>query len=572
MHNDGDLPKNKEVASANSDSEVNINKSSEERGHVAIDDEDLKVDDFSLLIDKYDDKIKELEEGTVITGRILKISDEGEVVVDIGYKSEGIIDINEFKNPDELKIGGEVEIYLEKKENSDGLVVLSREKAEFYKLWDKFTKFFEEERIIKGKVLEKVKGGLSVDIGVRAFLPGSQIDTKLIQDFDEFIGQELELKIVKINRRRRNIVVSRKAALVEKMKEEREELLNNIEEGLVVKGVVKNITEFGVFVDIGGVDGLIHITDLSWGRVDDPHDIISIGDEIEVKILKFEKDKERISLGLKQVTPHPWETIDKRYKVGDIVEGKIVSLASYGAFMEIEEGVEGLIHISEMSWTENITKPSEVVKINTTIKAKILSIDKENRRMSLGLKQLEKNPWDILEENFPVGYKFKSRIKSITDFGLFIEMQERIDGLVHISDISWTGRIENPRDLYEIGEEIDVIVLGIDKQNKRISLGIKQLYDDPWTKIDTYFKVGDDVTGEVVKIANFGAIIRLPYGIEGLLHISQITTKRIDSVEEELKMADILKLRIISINKKERKISLSRKALMETKPHFKKKK
>lgn len=565
MREENDSKKNKEVAPEGSVAKDMGEKTlSGEEGQITL-EEDIDVDDFASLMDEYDGKFSELKERSIVTGEIVNISEDGDVVIDIGYKSEGIVDIGEFKNPEELERGKKIEVFLEKKENKEGLVVISREKAEFLKMWDRFARYYDEETVIKGTVKERVKGGLSVDIGVRAFLPGSQVDNKPITDFDEYVGKELELKIVKLNKRRRNIVVSRKAVLLDKVKKEREELLKNIKEGMIFDGVVKNTTDFGVFVDIGGVDGLIHITDLSWGRVDDPSEVVSIGDEIRVKVLKYEKEKERVSLGLKQLTPHPWETIEERYKVGDIVEGKIVSLTNYGAFMEIEDGIEGLIHISEMSWTENITRPSEVVKINSKTKAKILDIDSENRRISLGIKQLEKNPWDILEENFPVGHKFKAPIKSITEFGLFIEMQDGIDGLVHISDISWTGRIEDPRNLYEVGEEIEVIVLGIDKQNKRISLGIKQLHDDPWSKVDEYFAVGNDVSCEVVKTASFGAIVKLPYGIEGLLHISQISNRRIDKVEDELSVGDVLTLRILSINKKERKISLSRRAVIEDK-------
>jgi small subunit ribosomal protein S1 len=565
MENEKELSKNKEGITTKSISDEEGNNTSTKK----MEDDPENSGDFESLIDEFDEKLKELEEGTIVSGEIINITNDAEVIIDIGYKSEGIVDLNEFKNPDELKIGDRIEIFLEKKENKEGLVVLSRKRAEFYKMWDKFAKIHNSNKTIKGKVIERVKGGLSVNIGVKAFLPGSQIDITPIKDFDQFIGEEIDLKIVKLNKKRRNIVVSRKAALLEEKEKEREELLENLKEGMVVTGIVKNITNFGVFVDIGGLDGLIHITDLTWGRVDNPSEILSLGDEIEVKILKYEKDKERVSLGLKQLTPHPWETIDERYKEGDIVEGKIVSLTNYGAFMEIEEGIEGLIHVSELSWTENITKPSEVLKLNSTQKAKILNIDKENRRISLGIKQLTKNPWDILEENFPVGHKFKAPIKSITDFGLFIEVQEGIDGLIHISDISWTGRIENPRDLYEVGEEIETIVLGIDKQNKRVSLGIKQLREDPWSKVDKYFSVGDDVTGEVIKITGFGAIIKLPYGIEGLLHISQISNERLDKVENELSLGDVLTLKIISINKTERKISLSRKAVLKDRDHNK---
>jgi small subunit ribosomal protein S1 len=500
--------------------------------------------------------LKDLEEGEVVKGVIVSINND-EVLVDVGYKSEGSISTREFPDPSALKVGQEIEVYLDKKEDQDGVVVLSKEKADFYTKWDKIKEYYENDQKITGKILEVVKGGLSVDIGVRAFLPASQVALRPIKDLESMVGQTIEFKIVKLNKRRRNIVLSRKVILAEAREELKKQLVNGLQEGQTVEGEVKNITDFGAFVDIGGLDGLLHLTDLTWGRITHPSEVVHIGDRIKVKVLSFDRERERVSLGLKQLSPHPWQEIDQKFNVGDVVRGKIVSVTDYGAFMELEKGIEGLIHISEMSWTKRIKHPSEFLEIGDTVEAMILNIDKENERISLGLRQLEPNPWDTLEERYPVGKRFQGKIRNITDFGIFVQVEEGIDGLVHISDISWTSRIQNPADVFTKGQEVEVVVLGIDKINRRVSLGMKQLTEDPWVKMQEVLKVGQNVEGEIIKIANYGAIIHIPFGIEGLLHVSEIDERHIENVSEILKVGQRINLKIISISPEERKVSLS---------------
>lgn len=510
---------------------------------------------FGRLVEDYG-LVGWVREGEIVKGKIVSLTGD-EVLVDIGCKSEGVIPIREFSNPDELEVGQEVEVLLEKLEDVDGNIVISKEKANFLLKWDEIKNAYERNETIEGKVIGFIRGGLGVDIGVKAFLPASQVDVQPVSDLGSLVGKTFKFKVVKLNRKRRNIVLSRKQAILEERENKRQELIDTLEEGMIVRGVVKNITNFGVFVDIGGIDGLVYVTDLSWGRVDNPKDIVSIGDEVDVKVLSFDREKVRVSLGMKQIEPHPWESIEDRYKVGDVVKGKVVSIVDYGAFVEIEKGIEGLIHISEISWTQRIKHTSEYFKVGEEVEAMILSIDKENERISLGIKQLTPNPWESLEERFPPGKKFKSRIKSITDFGLFVEVEEGIDGLVHISDISWSGRVESPQESFKVGQDIEVVVLSIDKANQRVSLGMKQLVNDPWVNIEDLYKVGDDVEGEIVKMASFGAIVRLPEGIEGLLHISEIDEKHIDEIGKMLKVGDKKMMKIISISPKERRMGLS---------------
>jgi len=517
--------------------------------------ENKEEESFDRLIESYD-SVRNVKEGQIIKGNIVAIAGD-EVLIDIGCKSEGVIPLKEFPFPSSLKVGQTVEVLLEKIEDQEGNIVISKEKADFMLKWDEVRRAYESNTTVEGKVIGFIKGGLTVDIGVKAFLPTSQIDLQPVQNVNDLIGKTFSFKVVKLNRKRRNIVLSRKAAIIEEREMKRQELIETLSEGQVVMGVVKNITDFGVFVDIGGIDGLIHITDLSWGRINHPSNVVSIGNEIKVKILSFDKDKIRVSLGLKQMEPHPWANIDEKYKVGDVVKGKIVSVLDYGAFLEIERGVEGLIHISEISWTHRIKHPSEVFKLSDEVETMILSIDKDNERISLGIRQLTPNPWNTLEERFPVGKKFKGRIKSITDFGLFVEVEEGIDGLVHISDIFWGGRPESPQETFRVGQVVDVVVLSIDKANQRVSLGMKQLTEDAWTNIDQLYKVGDDVEGEIVKVANFGAIVRLPEGIEGLLHISEVDEKHIDDIHKVLKVGEKKKMKIISISPKDRRMGLS---------------
>jgi small subunit ribosomal protein S1 len=504
----------------------------------------------------YEKSLKKLEEGEIVNGTIVAITGD-EILVDVGYKSEGTISLREFPDPKSLKVGDQIEVLLEKKEDQDGVIVLSKEKADFYKTWDQIYDLFERSETVQGKVIELVKGGLSVDIGVRAFLPASQVGLRPIKELNSLIGQTLPMKIIKLNKRRRNIVLSRKAVLVEEREKLRSELIKTIDVGQVVEGEVKNITDFGAFVDIGGMDGLLHITDITWGRIKHPSEVLAIGDKIKVVVLDFDKENERVSLGMKQLAKHPWADIEERYKIGQHVKGKIRNITDYGAFVELEPGIEGLIHISEMSWTRRVKHPSKLMAVGDTVEAVILSIDPKAERISLGLRQTEPDPWQTMSELYPIGTIIEGKVRNITDFGAFVEVEEGIDGLVHISDISWTRRIKHPSEVLRKGQRVQVMVLNIDVPNRRISLGMKQLTEDPWSKVEDIFKLGEDLEGEVVKITSFGLIIKLKDDIEGLLHISEICDKHIDNLEKFFRVGDLLNLRVININREERKINLS---------------
>ncbi len=504
----------------------------------------------------YESSLKKLEEGEIVNGTIVAITGD-EILVDVGYKSEGTISLREFPDPKSLKVGDQIEVLLEKKEDQDGVIVLSKEKADFYKTWDQIYDLFERAETVQGKVIELVKGGLSVDIGVRAFLPASQVGLRPIKELNSLIGQTLPMKIIKLNKRRRNIVLSRKAVLVEEREKLRTELIKTIDVGQTCEGEVKNITDFGAFVDIGGMDGLLHITDITWGRIKHPSEVLAIGDKIKVVVLDFDKENERVSLGMKQLAKHPWAEIEGRYKIGQHVKGKIRNITDYGAFVELEPGIEGLIHISEMSWTRRVKHPSKLMAVGDTVEAVILSIDPKAERISLGLRQTEPDPWQTMSELYPIGTIIEGKVRNITDFGAFVEVEEGIDGLVHISDISWTRRIKHPSEVLRKGQKVQVMVLNIDVPNRRISLGMKQLTEDPWSKVEDIFKLGEDLEGEVVKITSFGLIIKLKDDIEGLLHISEICDKHIDNLEKYFRVGDLLNLRVININREERKINLS---------------
>jgi len=504
----------------------------------------------------YESSLKKLEEGEIVNGTIVAITGD-EILVDVGYKSEGTISLREFPDPKSLKVGDQIEVLLEKKEDQDGVIVLSKEKADFYKTWDQIYDLFERAETVQGKVIELVKGGLSVDIGVRAFLPASQVGLRPIKELNSLIGQTLPMKIIKLNKRRRNIVLSRKAVLVEEREKLRSELIKTIDVGQTCEGEVKNITDFGAFVDIGGMDGLLHITDITWGRIKHPSEVLAIGDKIKVIVLDFDKENERVSLGMKQLAKHPWVDIEDRYKIGQHVKGKIRNITDYGAFVELEPGIEGLIHISEMSWTRRVKHPSKLMAVGDTVEAVILSIDPKAERISLGLRQTEPDPWQTMSELYPIGTIIEGKVRNITDFGAFVEVEEGIDGLVHISDISWTRRIKHPSEVLRKGQRVQVMVLNIDVPNRRISLGMKQLTEDPWSKVEDIFKLGEDLEGEVVKITSFGLIIKLKDDIEGLLHISEICDKHIDNLEKFFRVGDLLNLRVININREERKINLS---------------
>jgi small subunit ribosomal protein S1 len=500
-----------------------------------------------------------LSEGSIVKGRILEIKPQI-VLVDIGYKSEGAIPSNEFEDED-IQVGDEVEVLLERLENDEGMVVLSKEKAAHRQNWDKIYKVFQDGGLVKGKVKSVVKGGLMVNVGVEAFLPGSQIDIIPPKDLNEYVGKVFEFKIVKINDDRKNIVLSRREVIEAERAEQRMKFLDGVKPGDKVIGIVKNITDFGVFVDLNGMDGLLHITDMSWGRLNHPSELVGIGQRLEVQILEVNREKERVSLGLKQMANNPWENIEARYPVGQRVRGKVTKLVAYGAFVEVEEGVEGLVHVSELSWIKRIARPSDVLTVGQDLEAVVLGINKEERKISLGVRQLDTNPWDDIDTRYPVGTTMKRPIRNLTAYGAFVELEEGIDGMIHVSDLSWTRKINHPSELLKKGQEVEATVLGIDKANQRISLGMKQLETDPWSKIDDRFKVGDLVKGKVAKIASFGAFIELEDDIDGLVHISQISEDHIARVKDKLNVGDEVEARVIKVDKVERRIGLSVKAV-----------
>jgi small subunit ribosomal protein S1 len=520
-------------------------------------------DTMETLMDMYEESFKRFAEGEVVTGRIISV-DKDHVLVDIGYKSEGQIRIHEFKDEKgniSAQIGDKVEVMVEWWDDEEERVVLSKEKALNVKVWEEIKKSYDDEGIIEGVITSRVKGGFSVDIGVQAFLPGSQADLRPIRNLDDLVGKKYKFKILKYNRKRSNIVLSRRAILEEEREQKRTATLAVIEEGKILDGVVKNITEYGVFVDLGGVDGLLHITDISWGRVKHPSELFSISDQIKVKVLNFDIEKERVSLGMKQLTPDPWTLAATKYPVGSRVNGKVVSLTDYGAFVELEEGIEGLIHVSEMSWTRKIRHPSKVVSVGEQVDAIVLDIKPDNRRISLGMKQVAPNPWDMVSEKYPIGTTIEGKIKNITDFGLFIGIDEGIDGLVHISDISWTKRIKHPSEIYKKGDLVQAIVLDIDKDNERFSLGVKQLQSDPWDTVSERYSVGKEITGTITNLTDFGIFVELEEGIEGLVHVSEISKEKIKTPVGKFNVGDVITAKVMNINTEERRIGLSIKRL-----------
>ena len=517
------------------------------------------------FMELYEESLKTIQEGEVVTGQIVHI-DKEYVLVDIGYKSEGQIPIHEFQDEDgnlTAKVGDKVDVLLERKEDDEGIIFLSKEKASKIKVWDKIKEIYERDGTIKGTIVSRVKGGFSVDVGLPAFLPGSQVDLRPVKDMDALVGTEHEFKIVKYNRRRGNIVLSRRALLEAERMALREKTLSILEDGVVLDGTVKNITDYGLFIDLGGIDGLVHITDMSWGRVGHPSEHYQIGDRISVKVLHFDREKERVSLGIKQLTPDPWLNADEKYPIGTKIIGRVVSLTDYGAFVEVEPGVEGLIHVSEMSWTRRIRHPSQILKVGDQVEAVVLNIDVEKKRISLGMKQVEPNPWDVIAEKYPVGTTIQGKIKNITDFGIFIGIDEGIDGLVHISDISWTKRIKHPSELYKKGQEVQAIVLNIDKENERFSLGIKQLSPDPWLEIPHKYKPGTRVTGTITNITDFGIFVELEEGIEGLIHVSELPRDKKGNPLSKYQLDDVIQAQVIHVSAEEKKIGLSLKKLEE---------
>ncbi len=522
-------------------------------------------EEMDSMHDLYEDSFRNFQEGEVVRGIIVQVSDDF-VMVDIGYKSEGQIPIHEFRDETgkiRAVIGDEIDVLLEFHDDDDGTIHLSKEKAAKIKVWDDISRIYSDDSIIEGKVTAKVKGGLAVDIGVQAFLPGSQVDLRPVRNLESLIGHTFAFKVLKYNKKRRNVVLSRRALLEKEREEMKSTTLSTLEDNKVVEGIVKNITDYGVFVDLGGIDGLLHITDMSWGRVGHPSEMFQIGDKINVKVLSFDRASERVSLGLKQLISDPWTKAEGKYPVGAKVQGKVVSLTDYGAFIEIEEGVEGLIHVSEMSWTKKVRHPSKFLSVGDEVEAVVLSINPESKRISLGMKQLESNPWDVIAQKYPVGTTIAGKIKNITDFGIFIGIDEGIDGLVHISDISWTKRVKHPSEIFRKNQEVQAIVLNIDKDNERFSLGIKQLESDPWESIPYRFPIGSMVSGPITNVTDFGLFVELEEGIEGLVHVSEISKEKVKSPVGQFKPGDSITAKVINISSKDRKIGLSIKKLEE---------
>ena len=526
------------------------------------DEKTIDPEEHARLVALYEGSLKNIAEGEVIKGTVLKVSDS-EVIVDVGYKSEGLIPLSEFYDENGepmVQPGDTVDVLLERTEDRDGHIVLSREKAEKMKIWDEVERAYADRKVVIGRVIERIKGGLAVDIGVRAFLPGSQIDVRPVRNLDSLRGQELRMRVIKVNKKRGNIVLSRKVLIEEENAEKKKDTLATLAEGKVMQGVVKNITDYGAFIDLGGIDGLLHVTDMSWGRAQHPSEIFNVNDEVEVIVLKFDPSTERVSLGYKQLHADPWTSVAERYPVGQRLHGKVVSLTDYGAFVELEPGVEGLIHVSEMSWSKRVKHPSKLLNVGDMVESMVLGVDPNARRIALGLKQIESNPWQQLGEKYPVGSKITGTVRNLTEFGAFVEVEEGIDGLIHISDMSWSKRLKHPSDVIKKGDEVEAMVLNIDPENQRLSLGLKQLATDIWDDFFSSTKVGDVVEGKVVRITSFGAFVELAEGIEGLIHVSEFEDQgRGDKAE--LKVDETIQMRVIKLSPAERKIGLSVRAL-----------
>ncbi|MFY0522775.1 30S ribosomal protein S1 [Archangium gephyra] len=528
---------------------------------------DVGDEDFAAM---FEASLKErggdgiLKEGEIVKGTVVQVTKDF-AIVDIGYKSEGQVPISEFTSPRgevSVKAGDPVEVLLESRENDTGMVVLSKEKADKMRIWDEISAACERDEIVKGTIVGRVKGGLSVDIGVKAFLPGSQVDIRPVRNLDQYISKEFEFKVIKFNKKRGNIVLSRRVLLEKQREEMKKETLKNLKEGAVLKGVVKNLTDYGAFIDLGGIDGLLHITDMSWGRIGHPSEMFNVGDEVRVVVLKFDPTQERVSLGLKQIQEDPWHRADEKYPVGTRVKGKTVSITDYGAFIEIEQGVEGLVHVSEMSWTKRLKHPSKMLEVGQEVEAVVLDIDPKAKRIALGMKQIEQNPWTLLEDKYPIGSVIKGQIRNVTDFGVFVGVEEGVDGLVHVSDISWTVRIKHPGEMFKKGDEVEAVVLNIDVENERFSLGIKQLQPDPWDTLSERTPVGSRVKGKVTKVTDFGAFVEIEPGIEGLVHVSELKEERVENPRDVVAEAQEVEVKIIDINTQDRKVALSMKALI----------
>ena len=528
-------------------------------------DEEYSQEEFLTLAKMYTESFKDVKEGELIKGKIVRVQGDN-IILDVGFKSEGSIPKSEFHESEEIKVGSEVEVVLESVEDQEGNLVLSKQRADFLRIWEKVVNAHETGEIIQGKILKRIKGGMVVDLmGMEAFLPGSQIDIRPIRDFDAFVGQTMDFKVVKVNIPTENVVVSHKVLVEEEIADQRDAILNSLEKGQILEGIVKAITDFGVFVDLGGVDGLIHITDLSWGRINHPNEVVKLDQTIKVVVTDFDEEKKRISLSLKKLLPHPWENIEEKYKVGDKVSGRVVSLTDYGAFIEIEKGIEGLIHNSEMSWTQHIKHPSQVVAMGQVVEAVILSLDKDEKKISLGIKQLEPDPWESLMQKYPVGSKHTGIARNLTNFGVFVELEPGVDGLVHISDLSWTKKIRHPGEVVKKGERLDVIVLGVDVDQRKISLGHKQVEENPWNNFEKLYTVGASTEGKVVRIIEKGLIAELPEKVDGFVPATQLATTKIKNVANHFPIDDSIPLKVIEFDKENKKIVLSAVAALKDK-------
>ena len=526
-----------------------------------------EVDPDTLSPEQMDDlyaSTMKVKDGEIIEGTVVGM--EGEyVLVDVGYKSEGLVPRFEFPSRGrDLKPGDRVEVFVEEREDDDGLIVLSKEKANRIKIWDEISKAHDNDEIIQGVIVARIKGGLTVDIGLKAFLPGSQVDLRPVRNLDQFIGKSFDMKIIKLNRKRGNIVLSRRVLLEDERAELKRETLANLTEGMEKVGVVKNITDYGAFIDLGGIDGLLHITDMSWGRVSHPSELLSIGDSVKVTVLKYDKERERVSLGHKQITPDPWENVEIKYPMTGKVRGRVVSITDYGAFVELEQGVEGLVHVSEMSWTRRVRHPSKFVAVSDVVEAVVLNLDKVGRRISLGMKQVEANPWTTVEEKYPVGMRVTGSIRNLTEFGAFVALDEGIDGLIHISDISWTQRFKHPSEILRKGQDIEAVVLSVDVEKERLSLGMKQITPDPWDDINDRYALDDDIEAKITKITNFGVFAAPEEDLEGLVHISELDPDKVKEPQDVVHVGDVFKMRVIKIDREQRRLGLSIRAYVES--------
>lgn len=537
-------------------------QTTQQKKHVEYNLAEFSGDDHAEMSKMYADTLKNFTEGSIVTGKVLEVR-PNEVLVDIGYKSEGVISGNEFEDLSKVKPGDKLEVLLAEMEDDDGMVVLSKQRADQKLMWDKIATTCKEGSVVKGIIKSRVRGGLIVDVnGVEAFLPGSQVDVMPVHNTDGYMGNEYDFKILKISPERKNIIVSRRELIEEKLKSKRKELLTTIAVGQMRKGTVKNITDFGAFIDLDGLDGLLHITDMSWGRIKHPSEMLSVGDMLEVMILDIDHDKERVSLGLKQKTDNPWDEIEVKYAVGSRLRGKVVNLAPYGAFVELEPGVEGLVHVSEISWTKRVVRASDVLAMGDEVDVVVLSVNKDEQKIALGMRQTEDNPWDTSQSRYPAGSRVRGRVRNFTTYGAFVELEDGIDGMIHVSDMSWTRKINHPSEMLEKGQEVEAVVLEVDPQNKRISLGLKQASSDPWETIAAKYEVGQKVRGKVSKIASFGAFIELEEGVDGLVHISQISDKHVEKVRDALDIGQEVEARIVKIDRSERRIGLSVKAAL----------